>query len=175
MRHFFPALVLIAIVIGCSSRTVPEAKKTVTNAPFVPTEPSSRQPVTAVMKSAPNVMAGQAFEILVRVAIAGAHHLYASNASGQPFIPTTVELTLPRGVEALGDWIGPEPTRRRNGELVYTDSALFRRQLKVGANVPAGPLSIKGELHYQACTEELCWPPRSIPLSSLIHVHSPMR
>jgi len=128
------------------------------------------------MKSAlPEVRAGEKFEILVRVEIAGAHHIYASNVAGKPFIPTTLDVTLPRGVEALGKWIGPEPTRRRNGELVYTDSVLFHRSLKVRANVPPGLLSIKGELQYQACTEELCWPPRTIQLSSSISVQSPKR
>lgn len=167
-------MLLIAIVNGCSSRMVLENKETAGDAQFEFSKPSSSEPVTSAMKSAPpEVMAGEAFEILVRVEIAGAHHIYASNMVGKPFIPATLDVTLPRGIEALGDWVGPEPIRRRNGELVYTDSVLFRRRLKVRANVPAGPLSIKGELHYQTCTEELCWPPRTIQLSSSISVRSP--
>jgi DsbC/DsbD-like thiol-disulfide interchange protein len=167
-------MLLIAIVTGCYSRMAPHTKET--DAPFASSKPSSSEPVTAAMKSAPpEVMAGETFEILVRVEIAGAHHIYASNVVGKPFIPTTLDVTLPRGVEALGNWIGPEPTRRRSGELVYIDSALFHRPLRVRANVPAGPLSIKGELHYQTCTEELCWPPRTIQLSSSISVQSPRR
>ena len=166
----------MAIVTGCASRILPETKATITDAQFALPKPSSSQPVTAAMKSASSeVIAGETFEILVRVEIAGAHHIYASNVVGKPFVPTTLEVMLPRGVEALGNWIGPEPTRKRNGELVYTDSVLFRRQLRVRANVPAGPLSIEGELHYQTCTEELCWPPRTIQLSSSISVQSPRR
>lgn len=154
----------------------PETKETVTDPQFALSKPSSSEPVTAAMKSAPpEVMAGETFEVLVRVEIAGGHHIYASNMVGKPFLPATLDVTLPGGVEALGHWIGPEPIRRRNGDLVYTDSVLFRRRLKVRANVPAGPLSIKGELHYQACTEELCWPPRIIRLSSSIDVRSPKR
>ena len=164
-------LLLIAIVTGCASRMVPETKVTITDAQFALPKPSSSQPVMAAMKAEPpEVLAGEAFEISVRVEIASAHHIYASNVLGKPFVPATLDVTLPRGVEAVGKWIGPEPTRRRNGDLVYTDSALFRRPLKVHANAPAGPLSIKGELSYQTCTEELCWPPRTIQLSSSIRV-----
>jgi hypothetical protein len=134
------------------------------------------QPVTATMETIPSeVGAGDTCEILVRVKIAAAHHVYASNIVGKPFIPITISLTLPKDVEALGDWIGPEPVLRKNGEFVYTDSALFRRRLRVGVNVPPGPLSIKSEMRYQACTEELCWPPRTIQLSSSISVSSSKR
>jgi len=169
-------LLLLAVVLGCAPRITSEKKKTVTGADFTASKPSSGRPVVAGMQSAPpEATPGGTFEILVRVEIAGAHHLYASNVVGQPFLPVALDLILPDGVEASGDWIGPEPTRRRNGEFIYTDSVLFRRTLKVRVNVPAGSLSIKGELHYQTCTEELCWPPRTIQLSSSVSVYSPKR
>ena len=141
---------------------------------FESTKPSSSQPVTAAMQIIPTeVRNGVTFELLVSLEIAGAHHVYASNIVGKPFIPLSLNVTLPDGIEALNDWIAPAPSRTKTGELVYTDSVSFRRSLRVGSNVPAGPLLIKGDLRYQACTEELCWPPRTIDLSSSINISSP--
>jgi len=173
-----PAVLLLLLVLltGCASRMTAENRESGTGAERALSKPSSSRPVTAAMQPAPSeVRAGGTFEILVQVEIAGGHHLYASNMVGQPFVPATLDVRLPHGVEALGDWIGSVPTRGRNGGFVYTDSALFRRLLKVHSNVPAGMLSIRGELHYQACTEELCWPPRVIQLSSSLRVYSSKR
>ena len=167
-------VLLVAIVTGCSSRRAREAEQTTTDTSLADTKPSSSVPVTAVMETVPpEVRAGGTFELLVRVEIADVHYIYASNAAGKPFTPTTLNVTLPAGVEVLGDWTGPEPTRKRNGDFIYTDSVSFHRPLRVRANVPAGALSMKGELHYQACTEELCWPPHTLQLSAPVRVHSP--
>jgi hypothetical protein len=174
-------------VAGCTTRplmqksvnsvmgtNVTPSEATVTDSHFGVTKPSSFQPVVAVMEIIPaKVRKGGTGEILVRLEIAGAHHIYASNIVGKPFIPISLNVTLPDGIEALSDWIAPAPNRTKTGELVYTDSMSFRRSLRVGSNVPAGPLSIKGELRYQACTEELCWPPRTIKLSSSVDIGSP--
>lgn len=177
--------VLIVAATGCSTvpalrrsverntgAVVTETQGTIADTQFALSKPSSSQPVTAAMKTTPTeVRAGEIFEILVRVEIAGAHHIYASNVVGKPF-PISLNVTFPGGIEASGDWIAPAPSRTKTGELVYTDCVSFRRSLKVGSNVPGGPLSIKGELLYQACTEELCWPPRTIKLSSSVTVRS---
>jgi thiol:disulfide interchange protein len=154
------------------------AQAKVTDANFGLTEPSSSEPVTATMRANPStVRAGETFEILVRARIAGSYYLYASNHLDEPFAPVALNLTLPHGVEALGDWKAPAPSRTKSGELIYTDSVLFRRPLKVSSNAPVGVMAIAGELHYQACTEELCWPPRTIKLSASATVssHHPLK
>ena len=141
-------------------------------APVTAVKPSDDQPVTATMEVTPGELtAGQTFQLIVHVDVASAHHIYATNSIGKPFIPTTLSVTLPSGVEAVGPWIVPEPIRRRNGDLIYTDSILFRRSARLHLNIPVGRLSISGDLRYQACTEELCWPPRTLQLSSTIDVH----
>lgn len=169
-------LSLIVPEIACSSRPVSLSQGSITGDRFALSEPSSSQPLTAAMNSSsPEVVAGERFEIVVRIKIAAAHHIYASNLVDKPFIPATVDLALPRGVETLGDWSGPEPTRARNGAFIYVDSVVLRRPLRIRANVPSGVLSIKGELHYQACTEELCWPPRTIKLVASIQVRPARR
>jgi len=136
-------------------------------------EPSSAEPVTAAMKTdQPTARPGDTFDVMVCVRIAGGHHIYSTNAVAGPFTPTTLNLVVPAGLEPVGGWIVPSPATTKTGQRVYTDSLLFRRSLKVRLNTPPGVLSIKGELRYQACTEELCWPPGNIGVSASVAVVS---
>jgi hypothetical protein len=155
---------------------VTPSEATVTDSHFGVTKPFSFQPVVAVMEIIPaKVRKGGTGEILVRLEIAAAHRIYSTNVVGKPFVPISLKVTLPGGIESSGGWVAPVPDRTKTGELVYTDSASFRRPFRVGSNVATGPLSIKCELLYQACTDELCWPPRTITLSSPVNISSPTK
>lgn len=154
---------------GCASRPEfrhREAVRSITVVFPEPATPSASEPVTAVMQAVPaEIPAGGTFELFVRAAIASAHHVYARVPEDSPFQAAVLELNLPPGLEALDDWSRSEPVQRRPGEWVYTGSAWFRRRLRVVAPPPDGVVTIRGLLHFQACNEELCWPPGVLPLS----------
>lgn len=134
-------------------------------------EPSRTEPVTARMDASRKTLgAGEAFELLVRVRIIGGSHIYPLNQAEKPFVPTTLQLTLPSGIEVTGDWLAPEPSRAKGGEKVYTEAVVFRRPLKIRSAAATGRVSLKGELHYQVCTAEVCWPPKTISLSTAITI-----
>jgi hypothetical protein len=139
-------------------------------------EPSPSEPVTAAMKirseSAPS--AGT-FEILVFVRIARAHYLHAANKSGEPFIPVSINLPLPQGFEALGDWQFPPPEKTKANTLGFRNSIVLRRSLKVLSTAPSQTMIVTGELRYQVCTDELCWPPGKIELTSPLPIRSQPR
>ncbi|GEM_PF-3066472 len=186
----FPRLAILGLAVvafvGCSSQSpsreadregsgaaVTATEAVLNNSEFTLFEPSSSRPVTAVMEIIPAEIrkAGSA-EVQVRLAIAGAYYIYVSNAVGKPFTPVSLTVMLPDGIEFSGGWLASAPERTKTGELVYTDSVTFRRPLRTGSNAPVGRLFIRGEVHYQACTEELCWPPQTITLSSPLNVRS---
>jgi len=140
---------------------------------FPVAEPSHTEPVTAAMNvDRETVRAGETFEVLVRVRIAAGRHIYSTKAIGGPFTPTSLDLILPGDSEPVGKWVAPRPTTTKTGDRIYSDSILFRRSLKVRLNTPPGLLSIKGELRYQACNEELCCPPGKIGVSTPVAVVS---
>jgi hypothetical protein len=157
----------LALVGGCTGVTH-------STAPAVAVaEPSRSQPVTAGMGPDPhNTRAGGTFLLLVYVRIAAGYHIYGRQAPLGPFAPLTLTLTLPDELEPANDWIAPKPTITKTGESVYSDSVLLRRLLRVRSNAPDKPLSIKGELLCQACSDELCWPPTKIALSASVEVVS---
>lgn len=143
--------------------------------PSVP-DPSPSEPVTAVMTLRPaSVSAGETFELLVSVRIAGGHFVHTGDDPRETFVPLGMDLTLPEGVDALGDWQLPTPDLGRGNDLVYRKSVELRRSLKVASTAPAQSLVITGALRYQACNDELCWPPGKLELSVPLIIRSPAR
>jgi hypothetical protein len=142
---------------------------------FVP-DPTPGEPVTAVMTIQPDrATAGETVEVLVCVRIASAHFIHAPGEAGGPFIPVAVNAQLPAGVEPVGDWQLPSPEKGRGTALVYRNSVVLRRSLKVVSMSASESLLVTGELRYQVCTDELCWPQGKLQLSAPLTIYSPRR
>jgi DsbC/DsbD-like thiol-disulfide interchange protein len=177
---------IVFLTVGWPQRTQPQPKDSSVGPPIsgddnamgasdIPVaDPSRAQPVTAAMAvSKKELHAGDTFELCARVRIAGGHHIYGTNATHGPFIPTALTLSLPREVESMDRWSAPKPTEAKGGDLIYTESVVFRRHLKIQPSAKPGKLKLSGELLCQPCSEELCWPPRMIPLSVSVTVQAP--
>jgi hypothetical protein len=129
-------------------------------------EPSASLPVTAVMQIRPAPSgAGDVVDVLVYARIASRHFLHAPDDAEKTFIPVSIELDLPDGVEALGEWQFPAG-KMEHGSRVYRDSVVLRRTLKVDSRKKEQLEKLSARLRYQACTDELCWPPQKIELSA---------
>ena len=164
LRQSFALLLLVGVafaVHGCA--TVANSGSAPPQAPA----PSQVEPVTAAMEfDRPIAVPGQALDLLVQVRIAGGHHIYGIKPMPGPFLPTALSLDLPVELEPVGAWAVPRPIIKKGGERIYRDSILFRHRVRVSLNAPAKQVSIKGELQFQACNEELCRPPEKIALSA---------
>jgi len=151
--------------------TVTKSTVTKSTAEVSAPEPSTQQPVTATMTIQPESLSvGETAEMLVSVRIEPAHYVHAIKNRGEPWSPLAVKLTLPDEVEALGDWEFPKPEVGHGAAMVYRNSVLLRRALRIRRQPSARTLRISGELRYQACNEELCWPPRTLPLSATFSI-----
>jgi Disulphide bond corrector protein DsbC len=134
--------------------------------PIAP-EPSQSDPVKAVMEC--RTTSGNTAELLVAVRIAGTYYLHAEADHGGTFTPLKIEATLPPGVEFVGDWSFPAPTKERGIE-VYRTSVLLKRALKITS--ATADSKVTGVLRYQACYDELCWPPGKLELSAPISIQA---
>jgi hypothetical protein len=133
--------------------------------------PALEEPVTATMKFRPeSLSAGEAAELLVAVRIAPAHYVHAANNPGEPWVPLAMNVSLPDGVEFSEDWQLPTPEKGHGDALVYRNSVLLRRALRVGAQFAPRNVRISGKLRYQACNDELCWPTRTMELSATLSI-----
>ena len=116
------------------------------------------------------IHAGEAFDVSVEIRIAPGWHIYAMERPSGSSLPTTVELSLPTVLELAGDWTLPDPAieiaKSDKPSFVYTGDVLFRRKLRVSTATQPGPLTIRGELKFQACDRFSCRPPDSIPIQT---------
>jgi hypothetical protein len=129
-------------------------------------EPSASVPVTAVMQIRRAASgAGNVIDVLVYARIASRHFLHAPDDEDKTFIPVSMELDLPDGLEEVGDWQYPAG-KIEHGSRVYRDSLILRRTLNGDGRKKLDKL--RGRLRYQACTDELCWPPQKIELSATV-------
>jgi len=192
------AILLLGILPSCHSEStarksvdlnaqhvsVPIASRAHSDATAVPTnieeiavpDPSPTEPVTAVMTIQPKrASAGETVDVLVRIRIASAHFIHAKDDAGGPFVPVAVSTTLPKGVEPIGDWHFPTPEKGRGDSPVYRHSVLLRRSLRVVSKSAPETLTVAGELQYQVCTDELCWPKGKLKLSAPLTIQSQLR
>ena len=127
-------------------------------------KPSADAPVTAaawVEPAAPASRAGD-MELHVRARIAPLHYLHSPDAQA-PFTPTSVELTPADWITPAGEWeLLSMPDAR--GHLM--DVVEFRRRMRLSEAVRPGRYEVECALKYQACTDELCWPPRVLKLKA---------
>jgi Disulphide bond corrector protein DsbC len=144
--------------------------------PLTAPDPSPDNPVTATMTIRPEKLTfGEVAEILVFVRIAPAHYVHAANRPDEPWIPLTVNVSLPDEFEYSGDWQFSTPEKGHGGALVYRNSVLLRRPLRTRLKSRQARLRVTGEFRYQACNDELCWPPRTIKLSASVSISDQAR
>ena len=129
--------------------------------------PSSAHRVTAAAMISPaRAFRGGKVTLLVKIRVAPGHHIYALEKSGTVSVPTSIETELPGTLRPEGPWRGPEPKVNTDGSRTLSGDLVFRRRFVVqdAPATQAGKLRIK--VSYQVCSEEVCWPPASIPLET---------
>jgi hypothetical protein len=132
-----------------------------------PQEPDAQHPVVATAELSPaSGHPGESSCILVRVKVAPAWHIYAAQGSKGPGISTALQLKLPAGLEADGDWSYPEPTSGSDDQMIYQGTLEFRRKLRFRPDAAAGPISVVCQLAYQACDPVSCRPPAKMELAA---------
>jgi DsbC/DsbD-like thiol-disulfide interchange protein len=137
---------------------------------FAP-EPTRAEPVKAAMQSsAAAVTPGGQFDVLVQARIFPDFHIYGMDPKVSPFLPTALKLTRPDGLEAAGDWTGPSPQQNQAGVDIYTGAAVFRRTLQARAGAAPKKCSIRVELEYQVCNNEMCYPPKKVELDATVEI-----
>ncbi|HEY8389053.1 MAG TPA: protein-disulfide reductase DsbD domain-containing protein [Parasegetibacter sp.] len=94
-------------------------------------------------------------EVVVKFRVHPGYHTYAYVASGDPYIPTEVKITLPEGYIKVGDLKKPSYKYfNEKGTTIYENEFIFAQQIKgAGAGV------ITCSVSYQCCDSQICFPP----------------
>lgn len=111
-----------------------------------------------------SVTRGGAARGTIVLSIPGGLHVNSNRPSGANLIPTTVR------VSAVGAKVGavsyPRGTNRKfefseNALNVYEGRTAFNFNVNVPANYKGNTVRVRAIVRYQACTDEVCYPPKS--------------
>ena len=133
---------------------------------------SELKPVRATLKASQKEAApGDSFDLVVQIRMTRNFHIYGGNDTNSPNIPTTVNLTLPKGLTPAGEWTNaPTAVKSKDGPLIYTNAVAFHHMVNVSPNAPHQALNISVALRYQACDDNECFPPETLTLETPITI-----
>jgi len=127
--------------------------------------------LTATAKSSPAaVKIGGTGVLVVRLAIEPGFHINAIKPLDDYLIPTTVSVSGLTGV-SFGKPVYPAATTINEGTgkvLAYTNTAVVKIPFAVKFGAKSG--SVAGTVHYQACTNESCFPPTTASFSAPVTI-----
>lgn len=107
---------------------------------------------------------GTQLRLIVELDIEPGWHTYAHVPAGHPGVLTEIDLDLPDGTRAVGEWETPasRPDLQAPAARVYEGRVRFERLLTRESD--GGPAEAKVLVTYQACTEEKCLPPSKLSM-----------
>ena len=178
-------VVLAALAVGCD----PSGARVTTGRPAEPStpqtevaapeieidvdEPTNEQPFAAAAAVTPaEVRPGETVTFVIRAKTAADWHIYTVDQPSGVAIQTTLDMNLPEGVTDEGEWTIPvaEPYKADEPTFVYHGDFLFHRKLRIADDAAPGPLEVKCDFGYQACTSEMCLPPTTTELTAKLEI-----
>jgi cytochrome c biogenesis DsbD-like protein len=115
------------------------------------------------------------FQLAVSMAIRPGFHINAREKSADYLIATDLKVEPPAGFTA-GEVVYPKGTLHtfsfsKDKPLnVYEGTALLRLPLTASTSAPLGPQHLVLKVRYQACSNEVCLPPVTVPVEATITV-----
>jgi thiol:disulfide interchange protein DsbD len=153
---------LVALVAGFLTAGVSSA--------FAQTDPIKWSGAT----KATSVKPGATFDVQVTAQIAEGWHLYSLT---QPPPPIATRITVPSGQPfVLAGTIEGPPAHTAFDQSFgietefYQDSVTFVVPLKVAADASAGKKKARIDAYYQTCNDQLCLPPKTVPVEVPIEI-----
>ena len=138
---------------------------------------SSRMYVSFEGASSATVSPSKPAEVDLTFRVKDGFHVNSNKPNSELLIPTTLKLQPPSGISSGAITFPPgkdisfpfDPSEKLN---VYSDAFIVKAKLLAPLAVSAGNVTIHGELRYQACSDNACYPPKSIPFQFDVHVAS---
>ncbi|HEY0323783.1 MAG TPA: protein-disulfide reductase DsbD N-terminal domain-containing protein [Pyrinomonadaceae bacterium] len=178
-RNLLTALFLLlsSFVVACSSAGTEKSG----NAPQAPTNTNSQaasasslpEDVLQVSATKVEVQAGKSAEAEVKLKIKEGYHINANPAS-QYQIPTQLTIEQAEGIKAGQPKYPASITKKFSFApqplAVYETEATINVPVSVAAGAAKGERSVPARLRFQACDEQVCYPPKNLQLSMPVTV-----
>lgn len=111
---------------------------------------------------------GSTAQVKLSVQVRAGYHINSNTPSEDYLIP--LKLTWSGGPLETAGIVYPKPQMEKYSFSekplsVFTGDFEILTRFKVAANAPPGPASVTAKLRYQACTDRLCLPPKTVDVS----------
>jgi hypothetical protein len=134
-----------------------------------------RMYVTFEGASPATITPGKPSDVELTFKVKEGFHVNSNQPKSELLIPTTLKLTLPTDLAAGGTTYPPgkdlsfpfDPSEKLN---VYSDSFTIKTKLAAAKTAAAGNFTVHGQLKYQACSDNACFPPKNIPVDFDVRV-----
>ena len=130
--------------------------------------------INAKLAAPPEIKAGAKTTIAVEMTIGPGWHVNSHTPSEPYLIPTAASLTASAGSLSPVRYAKDEEKKFTFSDKplrVYTGTVRFETDLEVPAGA-SGEVSVEGNLSYQACNDQQCFPPAKIPLKATAKITS---
>lgn len=121
------------------------------------------------------VSPGKPTDVELHFKVKEGFHVNSNQPKSELLIPTTLKLEPPTDL-AAGSIIYPagkdlsfpfDPSEKLN---VYSDDFSVKVKMSAAKTASTGNFTVHGQLRYQACSDNACFPPKSIPLQFDVQV-----
>ncbi|MFI5370959.1 MAG: cytochrome c biogenesis protein CcdA [Candidatus Eisenbacteria bacterium] len=137
-------------------------------------EPPPAETLIRVHAARAHVTAGSAVEVPIGLTIRGGWHVNANPPASEEMIPTTVEIVAAPGFTTGATRYPPGERRKLSFAdeelLVYDGAVTARVPVTVAPGVATGAHTLAGRLRFQACNDELCLAPVTVPFEVVLEV-----
>jgi len=129
---------------------------------------------TQVMSS--RVTPGGSARVRLKVALPPGLHVQSDKPRDPSLVPTVLTLTPPAGVSVVRTTY-PRPADLRQPGLdqplaVFSGTFTIDVDVAISRSIGARMLDIPGELRYQSCTDQVCFPPSRAPVVWRVRVRN---
>jgi DsbC/DsbD-like thiol-disulfide interchange protein len=139
--------------------------------------PQGRTFVTFSSATNPVVAPGHSAPVNFTFHVQTGYHINSNHPMEEELIPTQLHFSLP-GEVALGKMAYPAgtltsfPFDPKQKLSVYSDDFVIKGLVIAPAGASSGNYTIHGELKYQACDNNACYPPKKLPFTFNVKVGS---
>jgi hypothetical protein len=143
--------------------------------PFFFAADSPRVYVSFEGASPATITPGKSSDVDLHFKVKEGFHVNSNQPKSELLIPTTLKLELPTDL-AAGSIIYPpgkdlsfpfDPSEKLN---VYSEDFTVKAKLSAAKTASTGNFTVHGQLRYQACSDNACFPPKSIPVQFDVQV-----
>jgi Disulphide bond corrector protein DsbC len=119
--------------------------------------------------SSATVVPGRPSQVELRFRVKDGYHINSNKPKSELLIPTILKLDPPSDLASEGVVYPPgkdlsfpfDPSEKLN---VYSGEFTVSTRLSASRKASPGNFTVHGELKYQACSDNACFPPKDIPL-----------